>query len=393
MLLAGSKVPKRDRRCRPNGHPLGWNPAVGLCCFAWVAQRQYLSTLHAFSGFKGAQTRSALQTKRPPIGPESCRGSAVSHGLPSANTSPLSRFLAGSKVPKRDRRCRPNGHPLGWNPAVGLCCFAWVAQRQYLSTLHAFSGFKGAQTRSALQTKRPPIGPESCRGSAVSHGLPSANTSPLSRFLAGSKVPKRDRRCRPNGHPLGWNPAVGLCCFAWVAQRQYLSTLHAFSGFKGAQTRSALQTKRPPIGPESCRGSAVSHGLPSANTSPLSRFLAGSKVPKRDRLCRPKGHPLGLNPGGALPFRMGCPAPIRDRRCRPNGHPLGWNPAVGLCCFAWVAQRQYLSTLHAFSGFKGAQTRSALQTKRPPIGPESCRGSAVSHGLPSANTSPLSMLL
>ena len=129
-------------------------------------------------------------------------------------------------------------------------------------------------------------------------------------LLAGSKVPKRDQRCRPNGHPLGWNPAVGLCCFAWVAQRQYLSTLHAFSGFKGAQTRSALQTKRPPIGPESCRGSAVSHGLPSANTSPLSRFLAGSKVPKRDRLCRPNGHPLGLNPAGALLFRMGCPAPI-----------------------------------------------------------------------------------
>ena len=143
-------MPKRDRRCRPNGHPLGWNPAVGLCCFAWVAQRQYLSTLHAFSGFK-----------RPPIGPESCRGSAVSHGLPSANTSPLSRFLAGSKVPKRDRLCRPNGHPLGLNPA-------------------------GA------------------------HGLPSANTSPLSRFLAGSKVPKRDRLCRPNGHPLGLNPAGAL---------------------------------------------------------------------------------------------------------------------------------------------------------------------------------------
>ena len=110
---------------------------------------------------------------------------------------------------------------------------------------------------------------------------------------------------------------LGLCCFAWVAQRQYLSTLHAFSGFKGAQTRSALQTKRPPIGPESCRGSAVSHGLPSADTSML---LAGSKVPKRDRLCRPNGHPLGLNPAGAVLFRMGCPAPIppcfqRVRRC------------------------------------------------------------------------------
>ena len=125
-----------------------------------------------------------------------------------------------------------------------------LTQRQYLSTLQVFSGFKGAQTTSALQTKRPPIGPESCWGSAVSHGLPSADTSMLS---AASKVPKRDRLCR-------------------------------------------------------C--SAVSHGLPSANTSPLSRFLAGSKVPKRHRLCRPNGHPLGLNPAGALPFRMGCPAPI-----------------------------------------------------------------------------------
>ena len=151
--------------------------------------------------------------------------------------------------------------------------------------------------------------------------------------LAGSKVPKRDRRCRPNGHPFGLNPAgavlfrmclqpqfatvplavskvfqrLGLCCFAWVAQRQYLSTLHAFSGFEGAQTRSALQTKRPPIEPESCWGCAVSHGLPSADTSMLS---AGSKVPHRDRLCRPNGHPLGWNPAGALLFRMGCPAPI-----------------------------------------------------------------------------------
>ena len=121
---------------------------------------------------------------------------------------------------------------------------------QYLSTLQVFSGFKGAQTTSALQTKRPPIGPESCWGSAVSHGLPSADTSMLS---AGSKVPKRDRLCR---------------------------------------------------------GSAVSHGLPSTNTSPLSRFLAGSKVPKRHRRCRPNGHPLGLNSAGALLFRMGCPAPI-----------------------------------------------------------------------------------
>ena len=131
----------------------------------------------------------------------------------------------------------------GFNPSTRVY---WKIR----ATLQVFSGFKGAQTTSALQTKRPPIGPESCWGSAVSHGLPSADTSMLS---AASKVPKRDRLCR---------------------------------------------------------GSAVSHGLPSANTSPLSRFLAGSKVPKRHRLCRPNGHPLGLNSAGAVLFRMGCPAPI-----------------------------------------------------------------------------------
>ena len=33
-------------------------------------------------------------------------------------------------------------------------------------------------------------------------------------------------------------------------------------------------------------------------------LLAGSKVPKRQRLYRPLGHPLGLNPAGVLLFRM-----------------------------------------------------------------------------------------
>ena len=131
-----------------------------------------------------------------------------------------------------------------------------------------------------------------CRCSAVSHGLPSANTSPLSRFLAGSKVPKRHRLCRPNGHPLGLNlagallfrmgcPALIPPCFQRV--RRCLNAI----GSAGALLFRM-----------------------GANTSPLSRFLAGSKVPKRHRLCRPNGHPLGLNPAGAVLFRMGCPAPI-----------------------------------------------------------------------------------
>ena len=50
--------------------------------------------------------------------------------------------------------------------------------------------------------------------------------------------------------------------------------------------------------------------MPKVPKSPL--LLAGSKVPKRHRLCRPNGHPLGLNPAGVLLFRMRAHAgPLR----------------------------------------------------------------------------------
>ena len=38
--------------------------------------------------------------------------------------------------------------------------------------------------------------------------------------------------------------------------------LDAFTGFEGAQMAAALQTTWPPVGPESCWGSAVSHACP-----------------------------------------------------------------------------------------------------------------------------------
>ena len=96
------------------------------------------------------------------------------------------------------------------------------------------------------------------------------------------------------GRRLGRTKQMALALtFCLVAHNSHVSAAtirhRAFSGVEGLSTPA---------------------GLPSANTSPLSRFLAGSKVPKRHRLCRPNGHPLGLNSAGAVLFRMGCPAPI-----------------------------------------------------------------------------------
>ena len=231
-----------------------------------------------------------------------------------ALTHPL--LLAGLKVPKRHRLCRPNGHPLGL---------------------------------TALQTKYPPVGPESCWGSAVSDACPcravtcrlqirskAKASSPIHPLLlagskvpksplllAGLKVPKRHRLCRPNGHPLGL---------------------------------TALQTKYPPVGPESCWGSAASecprravtcrlrirskakasspiHPLLLAGSkvpkSPL--LLASSKVPKRHRLCRPNGHPLGLNPAGVVLFRMRADAGPLHAVCGLGPRPK--LPAPPILCF------------------------------------------------------------
>ena len=195
-------------------------------------------------------------------------------------------------------------------------------------------------------------------------------------LLAGSKVPSAaDQTATPWAGIL-----LGLCCFAWVlpsvadkhmhynsvecdqhwsthteqgnyivecrlvcylasiwigavGSQQHSGSVVGQETLPAAQTRSALQTKRPPLGLESCWGSAVSHGLPSADTS---MPLAGSKVPKRDRRCRPNGHPFGLNPAGAVLFRM-CLQP------QFATVPLAVSKVfqrLGLCCFAWVAQRQ-----------------------------------------------------
>ena len=48
----------------------------------------------------------------------------------------------------------------------------------------------------------------------------------------------------------------------------------------------------------------AAQGYVNLTKAKASLFFAGSKVPKRQRLCRPLGHPLGLNPAGVLLFRM-----------------------------------------------------------------------------------------
>ena len=202
---------------------------------------------------------------------------------------------------------------------------------------------------------------------------------------------KRPLVRKPMGHPLGLNPAGVLLfrnralggvsaaestvlhiqvaqCFLWrfrrcsfgswihsAAQGRYTSThqhitsthqpiqgqsfhhhppihLFAFSWFEGAETAPGPQTNGPPLGPESCWGSAVSQPCPSRcfcsriqgaaqghgqsfHIPPYSTpihpsihpslcfYIAGSKVLKRPLVRKTMGHPLGLNPAGVLLFR------------------------------------------------------------------------------------------
>ena len=136
--------------------------------------------------------------------------------------------------------------------------------------------------------------------------------------------------------------------------------------------------------------------------SPL--LLAGSKVPKWHRLCKPNGHRLGLNPAGVLLFRMRAHAGPLRAVCglgpKPNFQPhpslvlagskVKWPPISDACprrahpsvAFSGFEGAQSAQISFSFSGFEGAQTAPALQTKWPPIGSESCWGSAVSDACP-----------
>ena len=113
------------------------------------------------------------------------------HGQ-SFNPQPL--FLAGSKVPKWHRVADPLailGLESCWRCAVSEPCRI-RAQPSAVSTplQRSITKVKGALTPT--------------------HSIPS-----LSLFLAGSKVPKRQRVCRWSGYPWAWI-LLGFCCFGTV---------------------------------------------------------------------------------------------------------------------------------------------------------------------------------
>ena len=105
-----------------------------------------------------------------------------------------------------------------------------------------------------------------------------------------------------------------------------------FQRVRRCQTAAALPTKWQPVGHESCWGSAVSHACSPATLAavtclwsgwcsrccpeplrqpnqclpphPSSFVFSGFEGAKRQRLCRPSGNLLGMNPAEVLLFRM-----------------------------------------------------------------------------------------
>ena len=397
---------KRPLVRKPMGHPLGLNPAGVL-----------LFRNRALGGVSAADSTVLLRA--------TAKASTPFHPHPSIH---LSLLLAGSKVLKRPLVRRPIGHPLGVNPA-GVLLFrnralyirdvsaaesaeSTVLLRAVTSndprpklpphstpihpfhphphpppsihpsihpSLFAFSWFEGAETAPGPQTNGPPLGPEgpeSCWGSAVSqpcprrcfcsrihgaaqghgqsfHPIPPPSIHPsihLSLNLAGSKVLKRPLVRKPMGHPLGSavsQPCPGRCFCGRIRGAAKATakastpfhphpsihpSLFAFSWFEGAETAPGPQTNWPPLGRESCWGSAVSEPCPRRCFRSRIHGAAQGRYIKRSTAKASTSTPI---------------------------HPL-----------------------FAFSWFEGAETAPGPQSYWPPLGLESCWGSAVSEPCP-----------
>ena len=109
-------------------------------------------------------------------------------------------------------------------------------------SVFAFSWFEGAETAPGPQTNWPPLGRESCWGSAVSE-----------------PCPRRCFRSRIHG------AAQGRYIKRSTAKASTSTPIHplfAFSWFEGAETAPGPQSYWPPLGLESCWGSAVSEPCP-----------------------------------------------------------------------------------------------------------------------------------
>ena len=365
---------------------------------------------------------------RQPINPSKAKASTTTH--PS-----ISLLLAGSKALKRPLVRKPMGHPLGLNPAgvvlfrnraLGGAAESTVLLRATAKastpfhphpsihpSLFAFSWFEGAETAPGPQTNGPPLGPESCWGSAVSQPCPKRCFCSRIQGAAQGHGQSFHPIPYPSIHPSLFAFSYPRCCYGPRPKLPPHSTpihpsihlsLFAFSWFEGAETALGPQTNWPPLGRESCWGSAVSqpcprrcfcsriHGvvllraaakastfhpipLPSIHPSiHLFAFIAGSKVLKRPLVRKPMGHPLGLNPAGVLLFRNralggAAESTVLLRATAKASTPFHPHPSIH-------------PSLFAFSWFEGAETAPGPQTNGPPLGPESCWGSAVSQPCP-----------
>ena len=468
LCFSGFEGAKRQRLCRPSGNPLGLNPAGVLpfrmrahrrrwrlwrafgvaggprCCPEPLRQPNQCLPPHpssfVFSGFEGAKRQRLCRPSGNPLGMNPAGVLPFRHrrrwrlwrafgvaGAPRCCPEPLrqpnqclpphpsSFVFSGFEGAKRQRLCRPSGNPLGLNPA-GVLPFRMRAHRRRWRLWRAF-GVAGA----------PRCCPEPLR--QPNQCLPP---HPSSFVFSGFEGAKRQRLCQPSGNPLGLNPA-GVLPFRTRAHRRRWRLWRAFGVAGGPRC-----CPEPLRQPNQC--------LPP---HPSSFVFSGFEGAKRQRLCRPSGNPLGLNPAGVLPFRMRahrrrwrlwrafgvagaprcCPEPLRQpnqclpphpssfvfsgsegakrqRLCRPSGNPLGMNPAGVLpfrmrahrrrwrlwrafgvagaprCCPEPLRQPNQCLPPHpssfVFSGFEGAK-RQRLSTKWEPVGPESCWGSAVSH--------------
>ena len=99
-----------------------------------------------------------------------------------------------------------------------------------------------------------------------------------------------------------------------------------------------------------------------------------AKALKRPLVRKPMGHPLGLNPAGVLLFRNralggAAESTVLLRATAKASTPFHPHPSIH-------------PSLFAFSWFEGADTAPGPQTNGPPLGPESCWGSAVSQPCP-----------
>ena len=214
--------------------PPSIHPSISLCFYSW---------------FEGAETAPGPQTNGPPLGPESCWGSAVSQPCP--------RRCFCSRIQGAAQGHGQSFHPIPY-PSI------------HLSLLLAIHGAAQGHGQSFH-----PIPPPSIHPSIY-----------LSLLLAGSKVLKRPLVRRPIGHPLGVNPAGVL-----------LFRNRALGGVSVAESTVLLRA---------AAKASTFHPIPLSSIHPsihLFAFIAGSKVLKRPLVRKPMGHPLGLNPAGVLLFR------------------------------------------------------------------------------------------